>query len=597
MAKESLYSPQKAPIFKETFADEQTTRALGGVPTSVTYANGTMTTSSGLAYSSYTKYKIPTTLSVRLRVSGLSQNTNIFFSICSAISSLFVLRGTSGSNVLDYSSGTPYINGVAGSTLASGQNEIVITGVTINGLLNIVVGNNVSYNAGMSGVSFELCEIYDYTLTANEVANLYLNRRYNGIGAGQTFVNENYFVGNGASNTYATTPDSVASSPTGDIELIAKINIDAISNQGSIISKASVAGGDFGYNFFINSGILSFAHNPTGDTATRITSTCTANLSTVYTAGNDIWVKMTRSASTGDIKFYYSYDGSTYTQLGTTVSTTPSALYDSTLSTYIGNWANTLYFFSGRIYYVSMSSTIGGSPTVVFNPNSYNTTTYASTWTSTTGEVWTMTQTGGGYIQYAKKEILNIDAKNGCICDKWGNTITNTAVTLARTGSIYSMLLNGTSSRLNLGTFNTLVGNKTFICWINTNKYGVSNPRIIDNSKLLFYVANTGTLRMQSDGFTDVGGTVGVIKLGSWVMVVATRTSAGVTNFYVNGVLSGTANQSSGTPVAGSTCYIGVNSGSEYYTGYLSALRIINGILTAQEISQLFSNERRNYNV
>jgi len=67
---------------------------------------------------------------------------------------------------------------------------------------------------------------------------------------------------------------------------------------------------------------------------------------------------------------------------------------------------------------------------------------------------------------------------------------------------------------------------------------------------------------------------------------------------YINGNLSGSANQNSGTPVAGSNIILGNVSGqTQDFDGLISNVRVINGLLSTQEIEQIYSSERRIYNV
>jgi len=62
--------------------------------------------------------------------------------------------------------------------------------------------------------------------------------------------------------------------------------------------------------------------------------------------------------------------------------------------------------------------------------------------------------------------------------------------------------------------------------------------------------------------------------------------------------LSGSANQDSGTPVAGSNIILGNVSGqTQDSDALMSVHRIINGLLTAQESMQIFTSERSFYNV
>lgn len=213
-------------------------------------------------------------------------------------------------------------------------------------------------------------------------------------------------------------------------------------------------------------------------------------------------------------------------------------------------------------------------------------------------------------LQYGSgvSEILNIDAKNGVIANKWNTTLTNTAVTPKRAGNIWAMEFNGSTSKLDCGSYNTLVGDKSFVAWIKAGRISSSSLEYIFNNGSLLLAIDNGTwyvsngILISSDGSLSAPSAYSsnnAIKRMIPFQVVVTRTSAGVVNIYVNGVLTGTANQASGTPVAGSTnLTLGSSSASSNpLDGHMSAVRIIDGILTAQEISQLFSNERRNYGV
>ena len=111
------------------------------------------------------------------------------------------------------------------------------------------------------------------------------------------------------------------------------------------------------------------------------------------TAVNDaiLWVKITRQRSNGEVKFFTSPDGITYTQLGSTVSGSTAAINVGSSvveigSRGVGTTASTL----GKIYRATISNSIGGTPVVDFNPASYNASTSQTAWTSATGEVWTI---------------------------------------------------------------------------------------------------------------------------------------------------------------------------------------------------------------
>jgi hypothetical protein len=202
----------------------------------------------------------------------------------------------------------------------------------------------------------------------------------------------NYYWGSGVASNFMSTPNAVANQITGDIEIIAKINTTSFSADQAIFTKASTSGTTFGYNLFVNaSGGLSFAYNPMGAVGSRITSASTASLASAgYAINTTFWIKANRNSTTGDIMFYTSSDGVTYIQLGTTISTSPANMYNSTESLIVGAWNGILHLFQGQIYRATISNSIGGAPVVDFNPSSYNQATSQTSWVSATGETWTL---------------------------------------------------------------------------------------------------------------------------------------------------------------------------------------------------------------
>jgi hypothetical protein len=105
-----------------------------------------------------------------------------------------------------------------------------------------------------------------------------------------------------------------------------------------------------------------------------------------------IYTRVTRDKAAGEIKFYTSTDGITYTQLGATITgVTTSDLFNSTseLSVGAGLVGNTS-LITGKISRITISNSIGGTPVVDFNPATYNAATSQTNWTSATGEVWTI---------------------------------------------------------------------------------------------------------------------------------------------------------------------------------------------------------------
>lgn len=201
----------------------------------------------------------------------------------------------------------------------------------------------------------------------------------------------NYWWSGGVAGNYCSTPSNVANEITGDIEFIAKVNFQDSGNQDTIFIKSdAVASTFFCYSFWKNGDDLALTYSNSGAVAARVTSISSRGLSSVYTYGTDIWVKANRSAATGNVRFYYGSNGTTWTQLGTTQSTTPETIYNASIALWVGDWANILFQFKGKIYRATISDTIGGSPVVDFNPSEYSAASSQTDWNSNTGETWTI---------------------------------------------------------------------------------------------------------------------------------------------------------------------------------------------------------------
>jgi len=160
-----------------------------------------------------------------------------------------------------------------------------------------------------------------------------------------------------------------------------------------------------------------------------------------------------------------------------------------------------------------------------------------------------------------------------------------------------SRTFNGTSSKIDCGADTVGVGNVTGVCWINPVGFGEgNNGRFVDNGKFFFKLNSVNaTFGVISDGTTTTAvAATNSIVLDTDMFLAATRTSAGVCNFYKNGVLSGSANQASGTPAAGSTnMFIGANNaGDRTFNGTISHIRVFSKILTVDQIRWIYNKER-----
>lgn len=178
---------------------------------------------------------------------------------------------------------------------------------------------------------------------------------------------------------------------------------------------------------------------------------------------------------------------------------------------------------------------------------------------------------------------------------------TPTAVTFAaEKNNSRSATFNGTTSKIDCGSEIIGTGNITVIVFLNASGLGENSfGRIMDNGKFLFYCRNTTPANCfisVSDGLTvtDANSAENSFATSAEMCIALTRTSAGVTNFYKNGVLSGDADQDGHTPEAGSTNLIigNNNAGDRTWDGVLRSIQIYNKILTVQQIGQVYNRFR-----
>lgn len=162
-------------------------------------------------------------------------------------------------------------------------------------------------------------------------------------------------------------------------------------------------------------------------------------------------------------------------------------------------------------------------------------------------------------------------------------------------GGIIAPYWNGTTSKIdtNLDLRDLdLTGNITISVCIDPFTYGGglfgTTGSILNNGEIYFENRLSGggitkALMFSSNASTVTSSADNSIILNKKYNVIVTRNAAGdKTNFYINGVLSGTADQDSGTPVASSTdLIIGNNaSGSRAFDGLIGNVTIYSGINT-----------------
>ena len=219
---------------------------------------------------------------------------------------------------------------------------------------------------------------------------------------------DNYWWGSGVANNNVTTPNAAANQITGDIEVIVNVALNDITSAVVFVSKDDTSV-QRSYTCQWSNGTLYFGIKVSTGGFSYYTSTVAASATNLV----PIWLKYTRIASSGNIEFFTSTNGITYTKLGATVTSPALPIFNSTTILEIGSFAlATAGIMKGKIYRATISNSIGGTPVVDFNPATYNAATSQTAWTSATGEVWTIntgTAATGYKGQLVSKTIVMSD--------------------------------------------------------------------------------------------------------------------------------------------------------------------------------------------
>lgn len=149
------------------------------------------------------------------------------------------------------------------------------------------------------------------------------------------------------------------SGPLNDSALVATTDIDYRIKIAST-SYTPSSNQMLVYTYFERFGISGGAGYPYfqwNDGTNWLTSSSTTSLSSLFSAGQTIWLRMTFVANNGaggnDAKFYYSTDdAATWTQLGSTVTKTGTSQFNSNVSKTLGFGAQdgNAYVYDGKIY-------------------------------------------------------------------------------------------------------------------------------------------------------------------------------------------------------------------------------------------------------
>jgi hypothetical protein len=195
-------------------------------------------------------------------------------------------------------------------------------------------------------------------------------------------------------------------------------------------------------------------------------------------------------------------------------------------------------------------------------------------------------------------EFMNISSDKGGISDRFGIDIVNTDTDVIKAYDTMVMDFNGSTSKLYLGS-NALIGDLSFVCWFNARGLGGGSAgRFIDNGQFYARIVNTSRVAITSNNSTLRYAKVNTFPINQWNLLVITRPGDGsAVQIYANAVLDTATTGSDAVPVSGTDTYIGVNTGglANDFDGLMNGIRLYNGILTAEEVFQIYTNERAKY--
>ena len=203
-------------------------------------------------------------------------------------------------------------------------------------------------------------------------------------------------------------------------------------------------------------------------------------------------------------------------------------------------------------------------------------------------------------------KIFDWDGRNGTLIDsvsKTAGTLTAGTGGFKKTEKGMAMEFDGSATKIDTNLAHAdldLTGDITIEVWVKAYSFGENNAgRITENGKLRFVVTTANNnFRLESDGSTQVTSADNSVILNKWQHILVSRNSAGdATNFYINSLLSGSADQDSGTPENGAdNLFIGDRvSGSTAFDGNIARVVIHDKILTQAERNDLYKDFLHSY--
>jgi hypothetical protein len=253
------------------------------------------------------------------------------------------------------------LNGIDGTKVLDVDTSVITAGSATS--FTAVTGQTVTINRSTSGR--KTVAVTQPTWLFGTDDYMEVNNRYMASGT--------YLYLPGVASNYASTPDAAAVDIIGDIDIRVKAAFDDWTPSATQILLGKYASGtQYSYAFSVASnGRLQLGWSPLGTTASGITVSSTVSPTVVD--GETIWVRATldvdNGASGNDVKFFTSPDGTTWTQLGSTVTTAgTTSIFNSTAVLEVGSiLVGTSNPARGKFFRAQVLNGIDG--TVAFDAN------------------------------------------------------------------------------------------------------------------------------------------------------------------------------------------------------------------------------------
>jgi hypothetical protein len=193
----------------------------------------------------------------------------------------------------------------------------------------------------------------------------------------------------GVGSNFLSVPDAAALDLAGDMDVVVHAALDDWTRDNVLVARWQSAPQAFWFQTTTLGHLrLYFAVGATGYDRS-------SGAAVAFSDGSPGWVRFTRSATTGDIKFYTSTDGVTWSQLGTTQTSPAGAIAASTSTLNVGEYGFEGFPLGGKVYRAIYRNGIDG-PAVVDIDTSLVTSGGATSFTAVTGQTVTINRRTSG---------------------------------------------------------------------------------------------------------------------------------------------------------------------------------------------------------